>query len=54
KEMRFIGVQSLYYWSSTEHESDFSLAWGAYMGNSSMDLSGKGDGGYVWPVHGDN
>lgn len=46
------GVQSDFYWSSTEWATYWS--YGVYMSNGSVHYDGKGNGGYVWPVRSGN
>ena len=48
----FTGVQSYFYWSSTEYDS--GLAWSAHMFYGSMDNYDKVSYNYVWPVRSDN
>lgn len=48
----FIGVQSSYYWSSTEYNT--SNAWHVHMLKGSVFYNVKGGYYYVWPVRSDN
>jgi hypothetical protein len=48
----FTGVQSDYYWSSTSDASDTSLAWLVNINDGYVNLNGKANDYYVWPVRG--
>ena len=48
----FTGVQSFYYWSSTEYDS--GSAWRARMDYGIMSWGYKGNVNYVWPVRSGN
>jgi hypothetical protein len=48
----FNSVQSYYYWSSTSHATNTSIAWLVYMGFGTVDINGsvKYNSHSVWPV----
>lgn len=50
----FTNVQSAYYWSSTTHEADSSMAYGMRVIDGASNLSGKNNSYYMLPVRGGN
>ena len=48
----FTGVQSNYYWTSTSYADSTVFAWSVVMFNGSVNILGKADTYYVWPVRG--
>jgi hypothetical protein len=50
----FTGVQSNYYWSSSEYEGDSGRAWYVHMEQGAVYYYYKSSLYYVWPVRADN
>ena len=50
QEGAFTGVQTSYYWSSTEHANDAGRAWRVYLSGGSVHTGAKSSTYYVWPV----
>ena len=48
----FTGVQSNYYWSGTTYAGTTVFAWRVGLSFGGVDVVGKGNGYYVWPVRG--